>query len=122
MDRVDSRLRIAEALGATHTINTNDADLIQEVKKMTDGEGTSITMDTSGVPKLIEDGFHITAQRGQLFFVGSAPLAFSLSVNVIGMIGVRRSCVLLLLKLILSRTASEFKQVVLVMQSLSRYA
>jgi hypothetical protein len=115
-------LRIAEALGATHTINTNAADLIQEITTVTSGEGTSIVMDTTGVPKLIEDGFHISAQRGHFFFVRSAPPTFSLSVNVIGMIGVRRFCLVLLLRLILSRTASEFKQVVLLRQSLPRYA
>jgi Zn-dependent alcohol dehydrogenase len=82
-------------LGATHTINTNDADpiqdLIQEVKGVTGGEGTSITIDTTGVPKLIEDGVQFTARRGQFFFIGIPPPTTMLPVDVRSMIGVSTS-------------------------------
>ena len=85
-------MKHAQNLGATYTINTSDADsagdLIQKIKGLTDGEGTSITIDTTGVPKLIEDGVQFTAQRGQFFFIGVPPPTTMLQVDPVGMMRV----------------------------------
>jgi threonine dehydrogenase-like Zn-dependent dehydrogenase len=56
---------------------------VEEVKKLTEGEGSSIVIDTTGVPALIEAGLEFTASRGKLIFIGVPPNDYSLSVHVI---------------------------------------
>jgi len=55
---------------------------VEEVKKLTGGEGSSIVIDTTGVPALIEAGLEVTASRGKLIFIGVPPSDYSLSVHV----------------------------------------
>ena len=77
IDRVSSRLALAKELGATHTIDTSELshldELVQKVRDLTDGYGTSITMDATGFLKLIQKGIEFTARRGQYIQVGSTP-------------------------------------------------
>jgi Zn-dependent alcohol dehydrogenase len=85
IDRVASRLELAKEIGATHTINSDGMsmpDLIERVRSLTDGYGTSITMDTTGLLKLIETGLEFTRIRGQYIQIGSAPMDAKLSIEV----------------------------------------
>lgn len=59
------------------------------MKECTDGEGTSITMDTSGNMKAITGGFEGTARRGQMILVGIGPPDGKLEVPVMPILGVR---------------------------------
>ena len=61
---------------------------MEEVKKLTGGEGSRIVIDTTGVPALIEAGLEFTASRGKLIFIGVPPNDYSLSVHVISAIKV----------------------------------
>jgi threonine dehydrogenase-like Zn-dependent dehydrogenase len=56
---------------------------VEEVKKLTGGDGSNIVIDTTGVPALIEAGLEFTASRGKLIFIGVPPNDYSLSVHVI---------------------------------------
>ena len=69
----DEKCRRAEALGAAHAINYRDQDFVEEVKRITDGQGVEIVLDIVGgdyVPRnlacLAEDGRHVSiaVQRG----------------------------------------------------------
>ena len=69
----DDKCRAAEALGASHAINYNAADFVEEVKRLTGGRGVEIVLDMVGgdyLPRnlacLAEDGRHVTiaVQRG----------------------------------------------------------
>ena len=69
----DDKCRRAEALGADHAINYNQADFVAEVKRLTDGRGVDIVLDMVGgdyLPRnldaLAEDGRHVSiaVQRG----------------------------------------------------------
>jgi Zn-dependent alcohol dehydrogenase len=86
IDKVDSRLTLAKELGATHTINTSSitdfADLVQQVKALTDGYGTSITMDTTGFIPLIKSALDFTRIRGQYVQIGTAPMDAKLEIEV----------------------------------------
>jgi Zn-dependent alcohol dehydrogenase len=86
IDRVESRLALAKDLGATHVINTggmSDMDeLVQKVRDLTDGYGSSITMDTTGLLKLIEKGVEFTRMKGQYVQIGSAPMDAKLEIPV----------------------------------------
>jgi NADPH:quinone reductase len=63
----DEKCMAAKALGADHAINYANADFVEEVKKVTDGQGVHIVLDMvagSYVPRnlqcLREDGRHVT--------------------------------------------------------------
>ncbi|KAE9969824.1 hypothetical protein EG328_006660 [Venturia inaequalis] len=85
IDRVPARLELAKEIGATHTINSDGMDmpaLIQAVRDLTDGYGSSITMDATGVPKLIAAGVEFTRRRGQYLQIGSAPMDAKLEIEL----------------------------------------
>ena len=91
VDRVKSRLQLAQQLGASDVIDTTSSgiDLVSEVKKLTDGDGASIVVDTTGVPKLLEAGLAFTANRGKMIILGAPPADFSLSVHMLSFLSVR---------------------------------
>lgn len=84
IDRFPERLDMARNFGATHVINTSSSkiDLVEEVKALTSGNGSSVTIDTTGNLSLIENGMDFTANRGQMIFVGVPQVDALLSVHV----------------------------------------
>ena len=50
VDRNDNRLELAKELGATHTINTIDAEPVQAIRDLTNGYGGDFSIDTTGAP------------------------------------------------------------------------
>lgn len=91
VDKYSSRLDLARSLGATHVINTSDStiDLGQEVKRITDGSGSTITIDTTGNMGLIEKAMNFTANRGQMIILGVPPLNSQLHVHLFSFMQVR---------------------------------
>lgn len=90
VDRFQDRLEFARSLGATHIVNTSnpDVNLVEAVKAITDGVGTSITVDTTGYMGLIKAGVEFTANRGQFIFIGVPPSDAELSVHLVTLIQV----------------------------------
>ncbi|KAL2837525.1 chaperonin 10-like protein [Aspergillus pseudodeflectus] len=85
VDRVDSRLEEATALGANHTINTatlGSRALSDAVQSLTPG-GPSIVIDTAGAPVVLEEALESMQQRGKLVLIGVPPLGYKLPLNVI---------------------------------------
>ncbi|KAL3483240.1 chaperonin 10-like protein [Aspergillus germanicus] len=86
IDRHESRLELAKELGATHVIRVDPgADLsnvTDAVKKATGGLGTNITLDTTGVPALIAEGVRMTAFKGKILQVGTAPETGTLAIPI----------------------------------------
>ncbi|POS68817.1 hypothetical protein DHEL01_v212789 [Diaporthe helianthi] len=67
VDRVASRLELAKSLGATHTVDTGNikGTLTDQVREITEGVGTTITVDASGAFPLIQQGVEFTANQGK---------------------------------------------------------
>lgn len=85
IDRIPARLELAKEMGATHTINSDGLatpDLIKAVRDLTDGYGSSITMDTTGILRLIEAGVEFTRRKGQYVQIGSAPTDAILEIEI----------------------------------------
>lgn len=72
IDRSESRLEMAKTLGATHTINTSDEsiDLTAEVRKITDGNGVQVSLDTTGVRALARASYDFVRNGGKIIPVG----------------------------------------------------
>jgi D-arabinitol dehydrogenase (NADP+) len=71
VDRVERRLKMAQALGATHTILADDrsSDQIHRLAL----EGYDFCVDATGVPRVVEQAFDYLGPRGTMFCFGVCP-------------------------------------------------
>ncbi|CZR48063.1 uncharacterized protein FPRO_12673 [Fusarium proliferatum ET1] len=84
IDRVPARIEMAKRLGATHGIDTSSvANLGDEVRKITGGSGSTITVDATGVMPLIQQGLDFTANQGKMILLGVAPMTAGLEISAV---------------------------------------
>src|SRR5262249_1868349 len=50
VDVFDERLALARSLGATHTVNAKDPQLVNEVRRLAGGRGAKCCLEAAGVP------------------------------------------------------------------------
>ena len=67
-----SRLDLAKELRATEVINTKEADLTEEILRLTDGRGADYVVDTTARPELLRKAADALALRGTLALAGAA--------------------------------------------------
>lgn len=71
VDRRDNKLDMARRFGATHTVNTErEPDLSRAVADIVGNDGVDKVVETTGVKRLIEQGYEITAKTGRCILVG----------------------------------------------------
>lgn len=89
-----SRLDLAQSLGATHTVNTANITntLTEEIRKLTGGPGSTITVDPTGVVPLIKQGLEFTANQGKMILLGVAPMDASLDRPIVPHMVVSQMC------------------------------
>lgn len=73
IDVVPSRLELAKELGATHTINSRDVDVIEAVRAITGG-GVDFALESTGRPEVLEQGIEALAGLGVIGVVGAPKL------------------------------------------------
>lgn len=75
IDLNEERLVIAKEVGATHTINGGDGDVVQQIHRICPlPAGVRYAFDTTAVPKVIESMIEATGMRGKTVVVGATPL------------------------------------------------
>jgi aryl-alcohol dehydrogenase len=72
IDLNDSRLALAEELGATHTINARTAATKDELQRITGGRGVNYILDTTAIPNVLVNLAEAITIRGTLALVGAA--------------------------------------------------
>jgi S-(hydroxymethyl)glutathione dehydrogenase/alcohol dehydrogenase len=73
IDISDERLTLAKSFGATHVINSNTQNALDEVRKIT-GDGADACVESGGKVETIELGFTIIKKNtGKLFFASHPP-------------------------------------------------
>ncbi len=84
-DIIDSRLKLARELGATHTINGKDVkSVVDEVRKIT-GSGTHYAVDTSGRGEIVRQSLNCTRSLGTCVVVGAtAELTINVELELMG--------------------------------------
>lgn len=71
-------------LGATHGINTSKvSSLVDEIRKITQETGSTITIDGTGVMPLIQQGLDFTANQGKMILLGVAPMTAGLEISIV---------------------------------------
>lgn len=72
VDIIESRLEEAKRLGATHTLNSKDVDVVASVLEITGGRGTDFAVDTTGVAPVVEQVIAATSFGGTIGLLGVA--------------------------------------------------
>ena len=80
-DLSDAKLDSARALGATHTINSGKTDLLDEVRRLTDGRGVEFAFEAIGLSKTIELAYQATARGGTATVAGQVPEGVTISID-----------------------------------------
>jgi L-iditol 2-dehydrogenase len=70
VDLAPNRLALAAEIGATETINAADADTVEAILQLTDGEGVDIAFETAGVADTVQQAFEIVRRGGTMVWVG----------------------------------------------------
>jgi L-iditol 2-dehydrogenase len=69
-DAKPERLEKARALGATHTINVKEKDVVAEVKKLTGGYGTDVFIEATGYAGAVVQGLDMLRKLGTFVAFG----------------------------------------------------
>ncbi|GAA1375133.1 S-(hydroxymethyl)mycothiol dehydrogenase [Luteococcus sanguinis] len=68
---VDSRkLETARELGATHVINSKEADAVEQIRELTDSFGADVVIDAVGRPETFQQAFDARDLAGRVVLVG----------------------------------------------------
>ncbi len=69
-DLYQSRLDYAKKQGADVAINVQNLDLIEEINKLTDGEGVNVSIDAVCMPKTFELSIDVASAAGRVVVLG----------------------------------------------------
>jgi 2-desacetyl-2-hydroxyethyl bacteriochlorophyllide A dehydrogenase len=69
-DNFANRLALAQAGGATHTINVGQTNLEEEIAGITGKTGCHVVIDTTGNPRAIRSALAAAAQKGRVIILG----------------------------------------------------
>lgn len=70
VDLYDNKLELAKRIGATHVINSSCGDVRQAILDIAGQAGVDVFIDNTGLPPIIELGYHITKPQGRVVLVG----------------------------------------------------
>lgn len=73
IDMVQSRLDLARAHGATHTILGTSQDARQEIEAITEGRMLDAVWDVTGIPAVLATCVPLLRKRGRVILVGDTP-------------------------------------------------
>ncbi|MEU5320173.1 NAD(P)-dependent alcohol dehydrogenase [Streptomyces sp. NPDC021056] len=90
VDRVGERLSLARDLGATHTVNAGEADLVESLAAITGGRGADGVVETTGNVAVLRQGVDALGARGTLVVVGAPPFGSEVALDVNGLLGGKR--------------------------------
>ena len=70
VDIMEKRLQKALELGADGVINGSEADVVEEVRKLTDGKGCDLVIETAGTQITTVQAIHMTKKGAAIVLVG----------------------------------------------------
>jgi aryl-alcohol dehydrogenase len=81
VDINEQRLKIAKSLGATHAVNSSQADPVQEIQKITGG-GADYALECTGIPAVLRKAFDSIGWGGVCGLIGAAPAGAEVSLDM----------------------------------------
>src|SRR5580698_8976953 len=70
VDVDDRKLEWARQFGATHTVNSSNSDPVEQIKALTEGNGTDVVIDAVGRPETYQQAFAARDLAGTVVLVG----------------------------------------------------
>jgi len=70
VDIDDRKLDMAKRMGATHTVNSKNADPVEAIRAITDGFGVDVAIEAVGHPATYEQAFYARDLAGVVVLVG----------------------------------------------------
>jgi S-(hydroxymethyl)glutathione dehydrogenase / alcohol dehydrogenase len=70
IDIYDHKLALAGECGATHLINSTRSDVREEIRKIVGAAGVDVFVENTGLVRLIEQAYELTAKTGKTILVG----------------------------------------------------
>ncbi len=64
LDMIDKRLSLAKEFGADLVLNPGTCDVVEEVKKLTDGVGADVYIEATGNPAAVQQGIDLLRKGG----------------------------------------------------------
>jgi len=74
VDLVDERLEFAEKLGADETVNAREKNVVEEVRRLTEGYGADVVIEAIGLPQTWEQALQLVRRGGTVLEFGGCPL------------------------------------------------
>jgi S-(hydroxymethyl)mycothiol dehydrogenase len=87
VDIDERKLRWAEGLGATHTVNARSADVVEAVQGHTSGFGADVVIDAVGRPETWTQAFYARDLAGTVVLVGVPTPEMTLEVPLLDVFG-----------------------------------
>ncbi|MBL1095311.1 S-(hydroxymethyl)mycothiol dehydrogenase [Streptomyces coffeae] len=70
VDVDDRKLEWARGLGATHTFNATQGDVVEKIRELTDGNGADVVIEAVGRPETYRQAFYARDLAGTVVLVG----------------------------------------------------
>lgn len=70
IDKLDSRLELAQKLGAEKVINADTERVADVIAAWTQGDGPAVVFDATGVPAVIRQAVDVVASAGRVVIIG----------------------------------------------------
>ncbi|WP_328875240.1 S-(hydroxymethyl)mycothiol dehydrogenase [Streptomyces sp. NBC_00287] len=70
VDIDDRKLATAKKLGATHTVNSKEADAVEAIRELTGGFGADVVIEAVGRPETYQQAFYARDLAGTVVLVG----------------------------------------------------
>lgn len=81
VDLIEERLELATEFGADAIINASKENVIEEVKKLTNGEMATCSIATLGIPSVIQSAIDVTGSNGRIILFGGSPTGTIMQFN-----------------------------------------
>jgi aryl-alcohol dehydrogenase len=81
VDIIDERLKLAKEFGATHVINSAQANAVDEIRNLTGG-GIEYTLECTGIPKVFRQAVDALMMGGTCGLIGVAPVGMEASLEM----------------------------------------
>jgi len=81
IDMMNSKLELAEQLGATHSVNASEGDAVAQVREITQGEGVPNSFEAVGLKATAEQSFQMLRKGGQAVVIGMIPVGTKVEID-----------------------------------------
>jgi S-(hydroxymethyl)mycothiol dehydrogenase len=87
VDIDDRKLETARTLGATHAVNSKDADPVEAIRELTGGFGADVVIEAVGRPETYKQAFYARDLAGTVVLVGVPTPAMKLELPLLDVFG-----------------------------------